>query len=161
MTAQGEAEQVWKMIEKQPIAMLTTEEEGRLVSRPMYSVSRPNEERIYFITPLDSGKVHEIGGRAPVNLGYSNPAKNDYLSIAGTASTSQNREKLRELWSFFSEAWLPQGPDGADVALIEVIPDEAKLWDSTSSKLIQGFRMLKAVATQDPPEGGETRRVSM
>ena len=151
---------VWAIIADQRIAMLTVEEEGKLTSRPMGSIARPEENRIYFVTRLDS-KVGEIGGSAPVNLGYSDTHKNTYLSISGTARTSQDREKLRELWSMWVEAWLPQGPDGADVALIAVEPEEAKLWNATSSNLIYAGKVLKAVATQRPPDGGRIEEIEM
>ncbi|QAY77826.1 pyridoxamine 5'-phosphate oxidase family protein [Sphingosinicella sp. BN140058] len=151
---------VWAIVADQRIAMLTVEEDGKLTSRPMGSIARPEENRIYFVTRLDS-KVGEIGGSAPVNLGYSDTHKNTYLSISGTARTSQDRDKLRELWSMWVEAWLPQGPDGEDVALITIEPEDAKLWDSTSSNLIYTGKVLKAVATQSPPDGGRIEEVDM
>ena len=151
---------VWAVIADQRIAMLTVEEEGRLVSRPMASIARPEENRIYFVTRLDA-KVGDIGGSAPVNLGYADTHKNTYLSVSGVARTSQDREKLRELWSMWVEAWLPQGPDGPDVALITVEPEDAKLWDSTSSNLIYAGKVLKAVATQRPPNGGRIEQVDL
>jgi general stress protein 26 len=161
MTAQGSPEEIWTTISKLHVCMLTTEEGGRLVSRPMASLARPNDGRIYFITHLQTGKVGEIGGSAPVNLAYADPSANTYVSISGTARTSQNREKLRELWGFFAEAWLPQGPDDADTALIEVEPEEAKLWDGTRSRLIQSAKMLAAVIRQSPPSGGRIEEVRM
>jgi general stress protein 26 len=158
--AQGNEDHVWAMAQKQRIAMLTTEENGKLVSRPMAALARPEENKIYFVTRVD-GKVGEIGKSAAVNLAFSDPHKNNYLSIAGTARTSQDREKLNELWSVFTEAWLPQGPDAEDVALITVEPEEAKLWDSTSSSIIYAGKVLKAVATQSPLDGGNVEEVDM
>jgi general stress protein 26 len=154
MTARGDVKEIWAAITSQRIAMLTVEEEGKLVSRPMASLARPEEGVIYFVTRMDA-KVGEIGGSAPVNLAYSDAHKNTYVSLSGTARTSQDREKLRDLWSMWSEAWLPEGPDGADVALITVEPEEAKLWDSTSSNLVYIAKVLKANATQTPPDGGK------
>jgi general stress protein 26 len=152
---------VWSVIQKQRIAMLTTEdEEGLLASRPMACLARPEEGKIYFVTRTDA-KVGEIGGSAKVNLGFSDTHKNTYLSVAGTARTSQDRQKLAELWSMFVEAWLPQGPDAPDVALVEVEPVKAKLWDSTSSALIYTGKVLKAVATQTPPDGGTIKNGRM
>jgi general stress protein 26 len=151
---------VWTMVRKQRIAMLTTEEEGKLVSRPMASLARPEENKIYFVTRVD-GKVGEIGGSAAVNLAFSDPHNNSYLSISATARTSQDREKLKELWSVFTEAWLPQGPEAEDVALITIEPEEAKLWDSTSSTIVYAGKVLKAVLTQTPPDGGRVEEVDM
>ncbi|SMF61644.1 pyridoxamine 5'-phosphate oxidase family protein [Allosphingosinicella indica] len=161
MTAHGNPDDVWALLKKQPVAMMTTEEAGQLVSRPMYSILRPDENRIYFITRLSSGKVGDIGGTARINLAYSDPGKSDYVSLAATASTSQDRAKLGELWSMSAEAWLPEGPDGADTALITVTPDEAKLWDANSSSLLYVVKMLAAVARQSPPDGGKVETVTM
>ena len=61
----------------------------------------------------------------------------------------------------FTEAWLPQGPEAEDVVLITVEPEEAKIWDSTSSTLIYAGKVLKAVATQSPPDGGRIEEVDM
>ena len=160
MADQSSKEDIWAVARKQRIAMLTVEEEGRLVSRPMASLVRPEDHAIYFVTRMDA-KVGEIGGSAPVNLAYSDAHDNTFLSISGTARTSQDREKLRELWSMFTEAWLPQGPDAKDVALITVEPEEAKLWDATSSRLVYAGKVLKAVATQRPPDGGRIEQVDM
>ena len=160
MTQDSDEVDVWKVIKQQRIAMLTTQEEGRLVSRPMASLARPEEGKIYFVTQLES-KVGEIGAAVPVNLAYSDIHKNTYLSVSGTACTNQDHQKLRELWSMFTEAWLPQGPDAPDVALVSVDPGEAKLWDSTSSNLIYAGKVLKAVVTQTPPDGGTVKQVEM
>lgn len=152
---------VWKVIQTQRIAMLTTADEaGHLNSRPMATLARPEEGLIYFVTRMDA-KVGEIDSSAQVNLGFSDTHKNTYLSVSGVGRTSQDREKLRELWSMFVEAWLPQGPDAPDVALVSVDPEHAKLWDSTSSSLLYAGKVLKAVATQTPPSGGTTKTVRM
>jgi general stress protein 26 len=159
MTAPDDVKEIWAAIASQRIAMLTVEEDGRLVSRPMASLARPDDDAIYFVTRIDA-KVGEIGGSSPVNLAYSDSHKNTYVSVSGTARTSQNREKLRELWSMWAEAWLPEGPDAADVALITVEPHEGKLWDSTSSNLIYIAKVLKANVTQSPPDGGKIKEVT-
>lgn len=159
MTERGSEQHIWDAIAAQRIAMLTIEEDGRLVSRPMASLARPDEGLIYFVTRTDA-KVGEIGGSARVNLAYSDPHKNNYVSLSGTARTSQDRAKLGDLWSMWAEAWLPEGPDAPDVALITVEPQEAKLWDSTSSSLLHVAKVLKAVATQTPPDGGRVEEVS-
>ena len=159
MEARGSPQDVWKAIRSHRIAMLATEEDGRLVSRPMASYGHPEDGRIYFITQLDNS-IARPGQAVPVNLSYADTDKNNYLSVSGTARMSQDRQKLHELWSVWSEAWLPQGPDAKDVALIAVEPDNAKLWDA-SSKVIYAARMLKAAATQTTPDEGKVKMVEM
>lgn len=161
MTEANDVHEMWEKIAAQRIAMLTTEEGGVLVSRPMSSIARQQDGRIYFVTHMSTGSVGDVGGGAPVNLAYVDPKHSTYLSVSGIAQTTQNREKLRELWSMWSEAWLPEGPDGEDVALIEVTPTRAKLWDAQSSKLIQVVEALTAVVTQVPPSGGKVRETAL
>jgi general stress protein 26 len=161
MNQTDDQQDVWTFIQDQRIAMMTTvDEDGHLVSRPMATLARPEEGRIYFVTRMDA-KVGEIGQSAQVNLGFADTHKNTYLSVSGVGRTSQDREKLHELWSMFVEAWLPQGPDAPDVALVTVEPEHAKLWDSTSSSLIYAGKVLKAVATQTPPKGDTIKDVRM
>ena len=153
-------EDIWTAIQSMRIAMLTTQNDDELVSRPMGSLVRPEDSRIYFVTKMDA-KVGDIGSATPVNLAYADTAKNLYVSVSGIAETSQDRNKLRELWSMWVEAWLPEGPNGEDIALVTVTPTHAKIWDATSSRLIYAGKVLKAVATQRPPDGGKVADVDM
>jgi general stress protein 26 len=159
MAQAGKPEDVWNTIQHQRIAMMTTEEDGRLVSRPMASLARPEDGKVYFIAKRDAHVASEA--EFPVNLGYADSGDNTYLSVSGTAHVTQDHEKLRELWSMWTEAWLPQGPDADDVALIAVEPEEAKLWDSTSSKLLYAGKVAMAVARQSPPNAGKVKQVKM
>jgi general stress protein 26 len=156
-----DASKVWATISDIRVSMLTTQDDGELVSRPMGSLAREEDGKIYFVTRLDA-KVGDIGGKiAPVNVAYADVRKNLYVSVSGEAETIQDRGKLNELWSMWIEAWLPEGPDGPDVALITVTPHHAKVWDATSSKLIYAGKVIKAVATQTPPHGGTVAEVDM
>ena len=161
MTERGAEQEAWEMIAKQHVAMLTTEEGGDIVTRPMGSLARPEDGKIYFVSHKGAGVLGEIGASARVNLAYCDPSKNEYVSVSGTASASQDREKLRELWSMWTEAWLPEGPDGEDVVLITVTPGETKLWNATSSSAVYVAKVLAAVARQSPPDGGTVKQVHL
>lgn len=157
----SDTDKVWKAIKGQPIAMMTTADGEQLHSRPMAGYCDESEGAIFFITRLETGKTDEIGRRSPVNLGYADTSHNTYVSIAGEAEVSRDRAKLRELWGRWAEAWLPEGPDAPDTALITVRPEEATMWDSTSSRLIMSLKMLKGIVTQSPPDGGTVTHVKM
>ena len=161
MTQTIDAASVWDTLKSHPITMLTTQDGDKLVSRPMGGYARPEEERIYFLTRLETGKTHEIGRAAPVNLAYADPKANTYVSVSGTASVSQDRAKIRDLWSKEAEAWLPDGPGAPDTALITVTPGDATIWDSTSSKLLYAIKLVTAIATQSPPDAGRVEHVTL
>lgn len=152
---------IWAAIKKQPQSMMTTLHEGKIISRPMAAHADAEEGAIYYVTQLESGKTHDIGTAAPVNLSFSDPGNETYVSIAGEATVSQDRVKLRELWNMWAEAWLPDGPDDEDTALITVIPGEAAIWNNNSSRIVRTIKTAVAAITQTPPSGGEVRKVEM
>lgn len=161
MAATIDAASVWKTLKSHPITMLTTQDGAKLVSRPMAGYVRAEEERIYFLTRIDTGKTDEIGRESPVNLAYADLKENTYVSVSGAARVSQDRAKIRELWSKEAEAWLPDGPDAADTALITVVPDDATIWEGTSSRLLYAVKLVTAVITQSPPDAGRTGHVTL
>jgi general stress protein 26 len=140
---------------------LTTQHGGQLETRPMAPYVDRAAGVVRFITKLDSSKTGDIGSSGQVNIGYSHPDKNTYVSVSGTGTVGQDRAKLKELWNPWAEAWLPQGPDGADVALITVEPDTAVIWDSTSSKIVSAFEHLRAAITGGRPNVGTMDKVSL
>lgn len=155
------AADVWKAIKAQPVAMMTTMHEDEFVSRPMAAHADSDEGLIYFVSQLESGKTHDIGTASPVNLSFSAPDKQTFVSVAGHATVSQDREKLRELWNMWAEAWLPDGPDSPQTALITVEPGEAVIWNSNSSKIVRTIKTAAAAVTQSPPDMGTVRSVEL
>ena len=160
MTETSGVDHVWKHIEEQRIALLTTLQGDKLVTRPMTPYPDRAGGVIRFITELDR-KTDAIDRESAVNIGYADTSKNTYLSVSGTGRISQDRAKLKELWNPFAQAWLQAGPDGADVALITVDLDEATLWDSTSTKVISVFEHLRAAITGGTPHVGTVEKVSL
>ena len=59
----------------------------------------------------------------------------------------RDTDKIRQLWRPVLKAWFPKGVDDPDLALLRVDIISAQYWDSTSSKLVQLFGMIKAIAT--------------
>ena len=147
---------LWKMIRQSRFAMLTTvSENGELRGRPMTTLQKDFDGTLWFIAPSSSDAVAEIEGNASVALAYSQCSDADYVSVSGRATIEFDAGRKRELWSPMVQAWFPQGPDSADVALIRVDVDHADYWDSKSNKIVQLFSFAKALATGSTPKMGE------
>lgn len=153
------APDIWKAIKAQPIAMMTTMHDGEIISRPMAAHADADEGAIYFVSRLESGKTHDIDTISAVNLSFSDPGNATYISVTGEATVSQDRQKLRELWNMWSEAWLPDGPDSPDTTLITVDPGQAVIWNSNSSRIVRTIKTAAAAITQTPPDMGRERKV--
>lgn len=144
------------------IAMMTTvEDDGSLRSRPMATQQSAFDSNLWFFTRDDSGKVDEVGNDRHVNLSYANPDKQSYVSISGTATLTHDKAKMEELWNPIYKAWFPDGLDDPQIALLSVSPTEAEYWDSSSSKMVNLFQMVKGAVTGKEPDMGENERIQL
>lgn len=132
-------------------AMLTTiEDDGSLRSRPMATLQTEEDGDLWFFTSADAPKVHEVEQHQQVNLSYSEPDKQKYVSVSGTAQLVRDRAKIEELWNPLFRAWFTQGLDDPNLALLKVSVDKAEYWDSPSSQVVRLVGFLKSIATGSP-----------
>lgn len=148
-------EKVNELIEAIRFGMFTTlTEEGALHSRPMAAQELDENNSLWFLTSSQSGKVKAIAHDKQVNVAFSAPAKNDYLSLAGTAQVLIDKEKIKELWNPAYLAWFPKGVDDPNICLIRVDVNTAEYWDSPTSKVVYLIGLAKAAVTGQPYKAG-------
>ena len=141
--------------------MLTTIDSGHLRSRPMSTQEMDFDGELWFFTSDDTHKVTEIEKDNRVNLAYSKPDDNVYLSISGRAEVVKDRAKIEELWSPVLKAWFPEGKDDPTLCLLKVSVEQAEYWDAPNSKIVQLFGMVKAIATGQEADYGENRKMNL
>ncbi|AYA36292.1 general stress protein [Hymenobacter oligotrophus] len=144
------------------IAMMTTlEPDGSLHARPMYTHEPEADGTLWFFTELDSPKIDEVQQDRHVNLGYSKPQDNLYVSISGRARIVTDRAKIKELWTESLRTWFPKGSDDPNIALLCISIDKGEYWDQPSNVLVHAFGYVKAVATGEryQPTGDEHAKV--
>jgi general stress protein 26 len=134
--------------------MVTANEEDDLRSRPMSTQKVDDKGNIWFFTSGESGKIAEIFEHRAINLAYSKPSDNTYLSVSGVAALVTEEDKIKELYTPTLKAWFPEGIDDPSLVLIKVVPYEAEYWDDTSSKLVNLFKIAKAIAKGEIYDGG-------
>ncbi len=155
-------EKLKELIKDINIAMLTTvNSDGSLCSRPMATQKTEFNGEIWFFTSDRSAKVDEIVHEQQVNVSYSNPDKQEYVSVSGHAELVRDRQKIEELWNPILKAWFPDGKEQADLALLKINVDKAEYWDSPSSAVVSLIGFVKAIATGKPYEGGEHEKLSI
>lgn len=57
------------------------------------------------------------------------------------------------------KAWFPEGSEDPNLILIKVKPVVAEYWDSTSSKMVVAFNMLKAIVTGEEYDEGHHDKI--
>ncbi|OGX86915.1 pyridoxamine 5'-phosphate oxidase family protein [Hymenobacter glacialis] len=140
--------QLFEKIKEVRMAMLTTtDEHGSLHSRPMATIQPGKDQALYFFTDSESAKVYEIRKDSQVNLNYSDPGSNVYVSVSGKANAYRDQAQIDELWSEPMRGWFPKGKDDPRINILKVTIDKAEYWDSPSSLLSQAYAYVRAVVT--------------
>lgn len=140
----GDVREFWNMISNHHVCMLATNDGADLRSRPMAPLIDRESGEIRFLTRASSHKSEEISNDARVNLAFMADHDEGFISVNGTARLSQDRDLIRSLWSPVAQAWLPEGPDGSDVALIRVRPLKAEIWDLKRQQVANYWDMARS-----------------
>jgi general stress protein 26 len=133
-----------ELIRDVPVAMLTTTSaRGWLRSRPMVAQRLPFDGSLWFLTSGTAAKASEVRNRHRVNVSYSSPERDRYVSISGIAEVVVDRQRAAALWNASYEPWLPQGLDDPDLVLIRVNAEEAEYWDASAKKMVIVSELLQ------------------
>ncbi len=140
------------------VMLTTTDSEGHLVSRPMSRQDVDLDADLWFIATRDSRKVAHI--RANPVVGVTVTSQSSWVSISGRAEIVDDVEKLKEYWSTFAEAWIPEGPEDPNAILIHVDAETAEYWDSPGGRVASLISLVKSKATGKPYDGGDHATVT-
>jgi general stress protein 26 len=154
-------EKLIEMVKDVRTCMLITNEKNveNLSGRPMSIAKIDAVGAMWFFTRESSYKVDEIEESKKVAIAITNESSNNYLMIHGNATLVKDKTKMEELWSSILKAWFPLGLDDPDMILIKVIPSKVNYWDSSSSKMVVLFNILKAIVTGKEYEEGEHGKI--
>lgn len=151
-----------KLIQGVRIAMLTTiEEEGHLHSRPMALQEVEFDGDIWFFTSKSSPKVHQIEEHPRVNVAFSDPEHQTYVSLSGRASLVLDKAKNQELWNPSLEAWFAEGLNDPELALLKIHVDGAEYWDSPSTVVAHIAGFVKSKWSGQSAEVGDHAKVEL
>jgi general stress protein 26 len=155
----GNVERVWDLAKKIAIAMLVTRDGEMLRSRPMGAHVVREDNTIYFLTDARRHKDEEIARDSHVNLAFADTSGQKYVSISGIAKVSNDRAKIRELFSTPAKAWWDSAED-PNIRVLKITPAEAEFWDSPGT-VISYIKMAAAAVTGTRPDLGDNRKVAI
>ena len=157
MAEANDADRVWELMNAISTCMLTTHDGDQIRSRPMAAFVRRDEDAVYFLGDAHRHKDDEIQRNPNVGLAFADGQK--FVSVTGHATVSQDKAKIKELWSPEVKAWW-DSPEDPNIRLLTVKPDDAEFWDGPG-KVIGTIKMIAAAVTNTRPNYGENRKVSM
>lgn len=157
-----ELNKIWKLIKDSRTAMLASEDNGRIRSRPMGTCQDNFDDGcVWFFTRDSSPKVDQVQHEHQVNVSYASDSSNSYVSLSGSAQLVRDRAAIEAHWNDMVKVWFPDGIDDPALAMLKITVDQAEYWDSSSSKMVLAFQYLKARATGGTPDMGETKKVDL
>jgi general stress protein 26 len=137
--------------------LLTRTEAGRSASRPMATQQQDFDGDLWFFTSRSSPKMTQIARDPLVQLIYSDPTHQRYVSVDGMAAVVDDAQKKSELWSDAYRVWFEKGVDDPDLALVRVSVSSADYWTSRGGPLralIAGIKGLTFHGNEDLSDRG-------
>lgn len=161
-TTREEAIQIMaKIIKDVKFAMITTTTaEGHLHARPMTTQQKEYDGDLWFIGAKDSEGVQDMKARPQVNVSFSNPDKQTYLSMTGTAELVEDRAKLDELWSDFYKVYFEGGKEDPNIQLIKINAHGAEFWEG-DGKVRSLIQLAKGMITGQQADMGKNDTVKL
>jgi general stress protein 26 len=150
---------VWELAEKISVAMIASWDGKNLHSRPMSAHIQRDENTFYFLTDKTDKKTQDLKQYPTVCMAFGDASDMKYVSITGEASVSDDRAKIKQLWTTWAKAWW-DSPDDPNICVLKIVPTQAEYWD-TPGKIVATVKMAVAAATNTRPEIGENRKVAM
>lgn len=157
----ADRQKLWDMISSIKVAMLVTEDEGQLRSRPMVASQKDFDGTLWFFTRASAHKVDEVRSDQRVNVSYADWDKQNYVSFSGAASLVRDRKAIDDHWGEVLRTWFPKGKDDPDIALLKVDTQQAEYWDAPSSTMVHAYGYAKAVLTGSSPNPGENKKLDL
>ncbi len=94
-----------------------------------------------------------------VNVSFSRPDRQNYVSLSGEATLSRDKTKMEELWNPALKAWFPKGLDEPDIALLQIQATKAEYWDAPNNVIAHAVGFLKTNVLGQKPQGGEDKQL--
>jgi len=158
-----DVEKLVELVKGVSVCMFITQEKNaaHISGRPMGINKIDDDGTMWFFTKASSEKVDEIEESKKVSISITNESIQNYLMIHGTATFVNDKEKMKSLWSSIMKAWFPLGLEDPDMTLIKVKPNEVNYWDSSSSKMVVLFHMIKAIVSGKEYAEGEHGKINL
>jgi len=152
----ADLDRLWELMKKISFPMLVTRDGERLRARPMSANLAREENAVYFLTDARWHKDEEIARDPHVNLSFADAANQKYASLTGTAFVSNDRAKIKQLFSTPARAWWNSAED-PNIRVLKIALHDAELWDSPG-KLMSYVRLAVAVVSSTRPDMGHSDR---
>jgi general stress protein 26 len=118
-----------------------------------------SENAIYFLTDASAPKGEEVSHNSNVCVAFSDIKAQKYVSVTGRASVSNDRAKIKQLWSPADKAFWRDENDPA-IRLFKVAPEEAEYWEG-AGLIVSAVKMIAAGVTGVKTDIADKKKVRL
>lgn len=111
-------------------------------TRPMSLQQLGEDGSLWFLSAKDSHKNQELATDPRVQLLFQGSDYSDFLQLYGTATISDDRQKIEELWNPILKTWFTEGIDDPRISVIKVEPQGGYYWDTKHNHVIAFAKRL-------------------
>lgn len=162
-----ELSKLFEMIDELDTAMLTTRRsDGHLVSRAMANQKHAPGADLWFVTTDGTHKLDDLASDPHINLAYYKDRTREWVSVAGLAKISRDREIIRQLYATDWKAWFPDEgdprhgtPDDPRMVLIGVDVHSAVYLEVNKPQPVVLYEIAKGWFTGSRPDIGEMHKI--
>jgi general stress protein 26 len=145
MTDEGELDRLTALMEDMPIGMFTTLGPDGPRAVPMARQQVAPGAEMWFITARDTQHVSALEAEPRVVVTFQ--SRSAWVAVTGTARLVDDQARLEELWTTFAEAWMPEGPEDPNAALIRVDVERGEYWDTPGGRVASLVSLAKTKVT--------------
>ena len=121
----------------------TADADGTWKSRPL-ALAGQEGGVLSFLVGADAEWVASLeDSGSPTTVTFSDPGKNTYVALQGSARTTDDRALVHELWTPEAGAYF-EGEDDPAVRVLEVSVQYGEFWDGPSGRLGQVLSVARA-----------------
>ena len=152
-------DRVWDLMGRFSICMMSTWSGRELRVRPMAANLAREQNEICFLTDARWHADNEIKQYPQLALAFADNGDQKYVAVSGRGTISNDRARIKELFSIPAKAWWDSADD-PNIRLLTVAPVGAEYWDGRG-KVASMVSMGIAAATGGRPDIGKNEKVSM
>ena len=115
-------------------------------ARPMNVRDVDDAGDLWFLSASDSHTNEQVARDPTVQLYLQGSPHSDFLHLAGRATISTDRAKIKELWEPVLKTWFTEGLDDPRITVIRVRPTGGYYWDTKHGNVVAGIKMLVGAA---------------
>lgn len=132
----------------------TADADGTWKSRPL-ALAGDEDGVLSFLVAVDADWVAALEqGGSPTTVTFSDPGKNVYVALQGSARTLDDRQRIADLWNPGAAAYF-DGEDDPKVRELQVQVHYGEFWDAPSGRLGSVLQLASAALGRPTGEQGD------